>query len=213
VQVGGEAAARLYFALGVHDQRLPWTLTIIFLKPGTIPGARQPLRPLHRGKMIPVERHRQIRSDEQITPEQLRPFDNACERRRQRVNRLQSLIGAATGVRERNNPVLPENAMGSAAKLGEPIRADAMKLINAQTEFAAEAGICQLAEHRIQVGLVREPNPVGGDLIEVEAQFGRPAAQDVQELRIKKWLTSSEAKNAYSVGMSVLQKAHGRRNR
>ena len=39
VQIGGEAATRLHFPLGVDDQRLPGTFAIIFLKPAAVPRA------------------------------------------------------------------------------------------------------------------------------------------------------------------------------
>ena len=98
VQVGGEATARLHFALGVNDQGLPGPFTIIFLKPAAVPRAGQPLRPLHRGEMIPVERHRELGSDKQIAPQQFRPLDYPSERCRQSADRLQALIGPPAGV-------------------------------------------------------------------------------------------------------------------
>src|SRR5712692_2744928 len=88
-----------------------------------------------------------------------------------------------------------------------------MELINAQSEFAIEASIGQCSEDLLQMDSVREPNTVGRNLIETETEFGRPAAHDVQKLRIKEGLPSGEAKNAYSIGMGVLQEAHGHRDR
>src|SRR5262249_9814009 len=61
--------------------------------------------------------------------------------------------------------------------------------------------------------LVIEPDTVGNDLVEAQAQVGGPAAQRMQELRVQKRFAAGEADNAYSLGGSVLQEAQRDRNR
>src|SRR5437762_3475313 len=86
---------------------------------------------------------------------------------------------------------------------------DTVKLINAQTQFAGKACFGQFAQHRFQVGSVLVPDAVCHDLVEAEPEGRGPPAQDMHELGIKEWLTPREAKDAYSIGMRVLQEAQG----
>jgi hypothetical protein len=63
------------------------------------------------------------------------------------------------------------------------------------------------------MGPIGEPDAVGDNLIEMKAELGRSAAQRVHKLGIKEGLTPCEAKNAYAIGMGILQEAHRRRDR
>ena len=67
VEIGREAAARLDLAARVHDQRLARPLTVILREPVAVPAAREALGPLDGGEVVPVQRDRVLRSDEQIT--------------------------------------------------------------------------------------------------------------------------------------------------
>jgi WD40 repeat protein len=144
VQVGGEAAARLHLAPRVDNQRLPRTFTIIFLKPGPVPAARQPLGSLHRRQMVPVERHGQFRRDQKITAEQIRPLDHSSERGRQSPDRLQPLILPPACIGKRKNTVVAENRTRNAAKFGKRFRANAVKFIDTQPKLTGKTGVGKL---------------------------------------------------------------------
>lgn len=61
IQVRGEAAAGLYLTARGHDQRLAWSLAVVFLEPFAVPIPAEPLRSLYRREVVPIQRDRQLR--------------------------------------------------------------------------------------------------------------------------------------------------------
>src|SRR5262249_33198143 len=61
LQVRGEAAARLHLPFRIDDQGLPRPFAIVFDEPLAVPAAAEPLGPFDGGKMIPVQRGRQLK--------------------------------------------------------------------------------------------------------------------------------------------------------
>ena len=112
IEIRREAAARLHFALGRHDQGLARPLAVILLEPVAVPSRRQMLRPLHRRQMVPVQRHRQIRRDQQITVQQIRPFDHRIQLPRPTPAPAPDPARAAAGVGQRHDGVAVEDCAG-----------------------------------------------------------------------------------------------------
>ena len=99
--IAGKAAARLHFALGRDDQCLPRPFAVILFEPDAVPRiAGQRFGPFDRGEMVPVQRHREIVADEQITMEKIAPVDDAIEFLGQFLDRLQPLVGCPAGIAE-----------------------------------------------------------------------------------------------------------------
>ena len=98
VQVRCETAAWFDFTPGIDNERLAWPFAIILGKPLPIPRAGQALRPLHRGEVVPIQDHRQVQGDQEITSQHLGPLNHALQRLGQGANRLKSLSGVPARV-------------------------------------------------------------------------------------------------------------------
>ncbi len=88
-----------------------------------------------------------------------------------------------------------------------------VKLIDAQTEFAVEAGGKKLFKAPVQLGFVLEPNAIGHDLVEAETEFDRPAAECDQKFGVEKRLAAGEADDldAELAGVFEESQRHGNR--
>src|SRR5438067_389477 len=84
-----------------------------------------------------------------------------------------------------------------------------MKFIDAKTQLSRKSAGGQCSQLGLQVRLVRVPHSVGHDLVELKSKLRRPAAQPVQELRVKKRFAAGKAKDPNAISVSLFQEADG----